>query len=211
MTETPERYDETAQQLTAHFVADWQSGEQPHLSAYLPRPATGQAGAAADFVAYYLSVEEHLPPPGMTRPAPLSRRSQAALERLKTIPAHPSTLLRTRRGRQITPRQLAQKLDLSADLILQLEQRQLDPQTLPDALYHRLARALSLPPPAVRAYLELEQPGGKQLARRPRKVAERPHTYAGPMRSFRAALQECTQLTARQQTTWLTILDQEHL
>ncbi len=46
--------------ITAQYVAEVQSGRQPHLSDYLARYPR-HVDAIADFVAYYHAVEEAMP------------------------------------------------------------------------------------------------------------------------------------------------------
>ena len=52
--------DELMQRLTAHYVSEFNSGQQPQLSEYLSQYPQ-YADAVADFVTYYHAIEFDLP------------------------------------------------------------------------------------------------------------------------------------------------------
>jgi hypothetical protein len=200
MTKQPGR-DKHLQRITARYVAEWQAGKQPRLSAYLERyPQYVQE--ITDFVAYYHAIEANVPPLTTQPLARLSNRSQAVL---RHFTAPPPTLLCTTSGVTLTIQQLADQLDLGTELVLLLEQRLLDPESFPDALYRALASCLGYTEASVRAYFEssaVRDITGRQFA----AVAETSPVYPEHRQELRIAIEASQQLTKEQKRHWLALL-----
>jgi hypothetical protein len=206
--------------ITARYVAEVQAGKQPNISDYITRYPQ-YADAIADFAAYYQTFEAGGPSP--SAPTPLSQVSQVALARaLQQVQAESSaaitTLLATE-TRYFTLSEFARKLDLSSDIVALLEQRVIDPSTLPTALYHRIAHILQQPVTVVQAYLagSPHNAGSEKGGRPSMRVAEDPAPYHAldnqysPEQSFRLLVEESLWLSPAQRATWLAILTQEGL
>jgi hypothetical protein len=208
--------------ITAHYVAEAQAGLQPALSDYIERYPQ-YADAIADFVAYYQSFE--VDSPDTTASDPLSPISQEALTRaLQHVSSEPPSTeiiksLLVIEEQYLTLFTLARKLDLSADIVALLEQRCIDPATLPYELYRRIATVLQQPISSVQAYLSWSPPGDRSdnEGRHSTKVAERRAPYhvlddQDPgEQSFRHIVRESLWLSPAQRETWETILTMEGL
>lgn len=208
--------------ITARYVAEEQAGLQPLLSDYVERYPQ-YADAIADFVAYYQSFEVDVP--DTTAISPLSPVSQEALARaLLRVPSEPpppktiKSLLVV--GQQyLTLFALARKLDLSVDIVALLEQRFIDPTTLPYELYRRIATVLQQPISSVQAYFAWSSPEDRSDNEevRPMKVAERRAHYQvsddqdPAEQSFRHIVTESLWLSPTQRETWEAILTLEGL
>jgi hypothetical protein len=206
--------------ITALYVAEVQEGKQPNISDYIARYPQ-YADALADFAAYYQAFEAG--GPDSSAPVPLSQVSQAALTRaLHHVQVEPpvtiTTLLATE-NRYFTLAEFARKLDLSVDIVALLEQNVIDPSTLPQELYRRIAQILQQPVAAVQAYLAgSSNAGGPEKGGwHSMKVAEEPALYHMPPdqysseHSFRSLIKESLWLSPAQRATWEAILTQEGL
>src|SRR5437016_733554 len=89
MTEQPE---DALLQITAQYVCEFQTGQQPRLSEYLARYPQ-YAEAIADFVAYYHTAEMQVPD-DLTLATSLSETSCSILQQLQVEkpPIAPSAL-----------------------------------------------------------------------------------------------------------------------
>lgn len=217
MSEMPGAYDERVLRITERYVSDARAGKKPRLSDYLVgEPEIDEA--IAGIVVYYHDIERHIPTEDDLPPASvLSARSRAALEQFT---AHPSTLFSTLKGRRISPKQLAQALDLSPRLVMLLEWRCIDEQTIPQVLLHHLGQRLGYSRAAIQAYLE--QPAitsaprnasqarlyvefvGQQTSDDRQQTSDIRHKI-----SFRSALDSCDQLSSSQKASWHTIIERE--
>jgi hypothetical protein len=209
--------------ITARYVAEVQAGKQPIISDYISRYPQ-YADALVDFAAYYQSFEAGAPsPPSSLSSAPLSQVSQVALTRaLDRVQAEASATITTLLAtgtRSFTLSELARKLDLSIDIVALLEQRIIDPSTLPMELYRRIADILQQPVSVVQTYLA-RSPVNADFAKEARpslKVAEDPALYHSPgnqyspEQSFRSLIEESLWLSPTQRATWQAILTQEGL
>jgi transcriptional regulator with XRE-family HTH domain len=221
-----DREQEAVMRITARYVAEVQAGLQPRLDEYLARYPQ-YADEIVDFVAYYQAVEADIPPI-IDAPGPLSDTSRIALQRAKEhlarSAARPAeqipTLLITANKKRLTPSQLATRLGLSVDIIELLEQRKIDPSTLPHEVCRRLAQELHRPTGVIEAYLNStsqaasfkrnEKPPQLKVAEEQARYPERGvHAVRGF--SFRQALEASTQLPEAQKRTWLDILSDEGL
>ena len=206
--------------ITAHYVAEVQAGRRPVLSDYISRYPQ-YADAIADFVAYYQAIE--VPGPDLSASAPLSQVSQVsltrALQRIQAEPASTITTLLANQTRHFTLPELARKLDLSIDIVALLEQRVIDPSTLPGELYRRIADVLQQSVSAVQAFLigPAHYGGSERVGRYSMNIAESPAPYQvsnyqyAPDQSFRSLVEESLWLSPAQRATWTTILSQEGL
>jgi hypothetical protein len=208
--------------ITARYVAEMQAGQQPEISDYIARYPQ-YTEAIADFVAYYHGIE--VGGPDTTVSSPLSHISQIALARaLQQVPSEPpsvkaiTTLLATEQ-RHFTLSALARKLDLSVDIVALLEQRAIDPSTLPFELYRRIANVLQQPIRSVQVYLSWSphESQSDNKVRRPMKVAEQHAPYHVPgdqyaeEQGFRQIVAESLWLSPEQRDTWEAILTLEDL
>lgn len=184
--------------ITAQYVAEVQSGQQPHLSDYLARYPR-HVEAIADFVAYYHAVEEPMSSAEVVSPA------KGAM----------TTLFTTATGQRLLPSQLAAELNLSLDIILLLEQRAIAPATIPHMLYEQIAMLLQRPSTEVQKYfcsLDRCQPRSVIPKREPQtKVAEESTDYTvshvADKPSFRAIVEASLQLSTEQRKRWCHVLD----
>jgi len=206
--------------ITALYIAEVREGKQPNISDYITRYPQ-YADALADFVSYYQAFEADSPDTSAL--APLSQISQAALTRaLHRVQHEPpvtiTTLLATR-TRSFTLAEFARKLDLSVDIVALLEQKVIDPSTLPQELYLRIAHTLQRPVAAVQAYLagSSNSDGPEKGGWRSMQVAEKPalyhmtHNQYSSEHSFRSLIKESLWLSPAQRATWEAILAQEGL
>jgi hypothetical protein len=190
--------------ITAQYVAEVQSGQQPCLSDYLARYPR-YVDAIADFVAYYHAIEEAIPSADALaystdasidsklgvptnramncqdeRPRQSSQQDGQA-ESMAFVGRRMTTLFATATGQRILPSQLAAELDLSIDIILLLEQRAIAPATLPHVLCEQIAMFLQRPSTAVQEYLgSLDQLQSQSIVTKKKqqtKVAEESTDY----------------------------------
>jgi hypothetical protein len=209
--------------ITARYVADVQAGREPVLSEYIARYPQ-YADSIADFVAYYHSFEA-ITPIASDAHMLLSPFSQADLPRSdEQIHVEPlstttiTTLLATEQ-QHFTLSELARKLDLSVDIVALLEQRAIDPATLPFELYRRIALVLHQPISNIQAYLSWT-PQRSRSARAKQSsmmVAEKPAHYhvsgdqSSSEQSFRHIVTESLWLSPEQREAWEAILTLENL
>ncbi len=216
---------EAVMRITARYVAEVQAGLHPRLDEYLARYPQ-YADEIVEFVAYYQAVEAHIPPV-IDAPGSLSDTSRIALQRAQErlarskarSPEQISTLLIMANKERLTPSRLATRLGLSVDIIELLEQRQIDPSTLPRKVGRRLAQELHLSTGVIDAYLSStgQEASFKRKKNPQLKVAEEqvqyPERDANMTRgiSFRQAVEASAQLPDEQKRIWLDILTDEGL
>ena len=220
--------EEEILRITAQYVADVQAGKEPDISDYTQR-YPHYADALLDFVLYYHSIEAHLP--AETELAPLSEISAIALEKAyertfhaRSLASNPHRLTSLLRDAQppLQASALATLLDLSVDIVLLLEQRGLNPASLPGELYQRLAHTLQLPVEDIRAYLTAPQQAYPLRRKRqyPVRVADAQSQYVAPpdgssavppQQHFRQVIAESQHLSEEQRQIWLAILEHEEL
>ncbi|HET8843084.1 MAG TPA: hypothetical protein VFN35_16595 [Ktedonobacteraceae bacterium] len=203
--------DEVLLRITAQFVAEREAGLHPRLDDYMRRYPQYAEGIA-DFVAYYYALEAPLPE-GAISIQPLSLDSHAAIEQAwkreeagALSQENKMTLLALARQQHYSLLQLAEALDLNADIVEQMARRQIDPATLPHELLQRLTGVLAQSMKVVHRTLGIfEQPASATLA-------ERRTPYELPARqTFRQALLSSEQLSPTSRECWLDILEQEGL
>lgn len=209
--------------ITARYVAEVQAGHEPALSEYIARYPQ-YADAIADFVAYYHGFEATVPLASNVHTL-LSPFSQATLsrseERMQSEPLSTTTMttLLATEQRHFTLSDFARRLDLSVDIVALLEQRAIDPATLPFELYRRIALVLHQPISNIQAYFS-RTPQRTRSAKEKQpamKVAEKPAHYHVPgeqpalEQSFRHIVAESLWLSPEQREAWETILTLENL
>jgi hypothetical protein len=219
------RQDEAVLPITAHYVEQVQSGQRPSLSDYLVR-YPDHRDAIVDFVAYYHALEEHIPhwQEGSLPYEALSATSLLALECIwprvslsgARWPCQVQTLLAQRDSQRLSPSYLATELDLSVDVVMQLEQCRIDPLSIPLLLFRRLAQVLQQPLYSLQTYFvggnQYQTPATSRTATQ--KVAEKQETYAVPggesvpCFSFREVLMGSKQMSERQKALWYAIIEQ---
>lgn len=212
MAEQPE---DILLQITARYVREFQTGQQPRLSEYLARYPQ-YAEAIADFVAYYHSVEMQAPD-DLTLVHSLSDASRAILQQFQAEqpPALPTTLLAGPGNRRLTLSQIARQINFSSDIVLLLEQRSIDPSTIPDAVISRLAAVSGYTTDDIKLYLAATPTFNAGPPHRKRlKVAETGSyqmaaTNSHKLPSFKQIVEASQTLTAEQKAFWLALPGQE--
>lgn len=211
--------EEALLRITAQYVTELQSGCQPKLSEYIAR-YPHYAHELADFVTYYHAVELQTatePVHPSSSPEEFHIAIESAWQRISPTmtPSLKSvaTLLETAKKRRLSPSRLAQRLELSIDVVTKLEQHKIISSSIPTVLTHRLAETLRQPADAIQAYLAFASVEPAQKLH----VAEPPGVYAAhtlsaeqPQR-FRQALEESTQMAEAQKAMWYEILNSEGL
>lgn len=227
--------DEAILRITAQYVAELHAGEQPDIPGYIARYPQ-YAEAIVDFLIYYHTIEVNVP--AETDITPLADVSRIAWQRAyeRVLPARsahelPLTTLLHTSQQSFTPPQLASLLDVTADIVVVLERRLLNPSTIPHALFMKLAGVLQQPVSAIYTYFNLpgrtlksELPG--QTEKGLLRVAEQSMSYTeqlpeqqghnkasgnAQLPDFRQILDESPFLSAEQKARWRTILTQEGL
>ncbi|HZO72234.1 MAG TPA: hypothetical protein VFB60_08515 [Ktedonobacteraceae bacterium] len=210
--------EEALLRITARYVAEVQAGQQPHLSDYLARYPQ-YASAIADFVAYYHAVEMYVPA-GMDAATSLSDISREVLRRFQARarlqPEQRGNLLPLANGRSFTLEELADRLNLSLDIMIQLEQRMIEPATIPYELCKRLAAALEQPVSVVQEYFQADDQSRQGVGSRAKPslwVAEEQACYPGSTQrpGFRQVLKASLLISAEQAADWEAILAREML
>lgn len=216
MTEPPE---DMLLQITARYVSEFQAGQQPSLSEYLAHYPQ-YAEAIADFVAYYHSAEMQTPD-DLTLAPSLSETSRSILQQFQaekppSAPsALPTTLLVGPGNQRLTLSQIANQINLSTDIILLLEQRSIDPTTIPGAVISRVAAVSGYTTHDIKLYLAnmpTHNTGTSQ--RKQLKVAETgsyqmsaTNNHTRP--SFKQIVEASHTLTTEQKAFWLALPGQE--
>ncbi len=213
--------DEVVVRITAHYVEQIRSGQRPCLSDYLVR-YPDYTDALVDFVAYYHVLEEHVSSETNSREA-LSEVSQLALEHVCSSGEDNScqliTLFMKRDSQHFSLSDLAKELDLGVDVVMQLEQRCIDPGSIPLELFRQLARILQQPAYVIQTYFADNSLYGLYTNRRnlQQKIAELQETYSvfakksvQPV-SFRQALVTSTQMSEQQKDIWRKIIEHENM
>ncbi|MGZ3625571.1 MAG: hypothetical protein ACXVDN_15565 [Ktedonobacteraceae bacterium] len=214
------KQEEMIQLLTARYVSEFNSGQQPQLSEYLLRYPE-YADAIADFVAYYHAIEVDLPAESDII-LPLTQPSRAALDQAwKNVLQVDFEVHGARDSLHMAARnvnrsfmELALQIGLSQDILKKLDQRRIDAATLPQELCHRLAAALQQPIATVEMYLGLgeDKHNAQNVAeshaiyRVEDQPAEDTHVC-----SFHEALAQSTHMSDEQKRDWQAILFHEGL
>lgn len=212
--------DETVLHITAQYAEEARVGQEPRLSDYLARYPQ-HAAAITNFVTYYHSVEADVPHLSAEdgRIPQLSEDFRIAIEYVTkrvgqsgTEAVGPNTsLLRTLNTERLPLRQLASTIGLSKDIVTKLDQRKIDPATLPGELFQLLERVLHQPIRTLQTYFGL--PPRQQLAEAPAvyQVEEASKAATVQRQSFREAIEQSKELSAQQKYAWLYTLDEEGL
>lgn len=222
MAREHEAGDEGLARITAEYVTQVEAGQHPSVSDYIRRYPQF-ADALADFVAYYHAVETDISDnAAKTASSELSAISQKALDRassrvystaqVKKQPAI-TTLLTTRTKQPLDLLQLAARLDLGVDVVRQLEQRQLEAQSIPLEVSRRLALLLREPVSIIQQYFLIannREPGRSMQTRV--RVAEEAQDYPiSSGRTFLQAVERSTEATEAQKTKWREIVAREQI
>lgn len=204
------KQEEIVQRITAHYVEEVRSGHQPAISDYLARYPQF-ADEIADFIAYYHAVEVDLPREIDHMPilsAPFHEAIDVAWERVAQSQGQATgkvnSLLAMAGELRLTLSQLADKLGISADIVLKLEQHAIEASSIPGELITLLAKVLQQPPHVIRAFFGITT--GQQVA-----DARASYRVDGQLQSFREALEESAQFSEDQRRRWRELLDQEKL
>jgi hypothetical protein len=220
MVREHETHDEELAHITAEYVAQVEAGQHPSISDYIRRYPQF-ADAIADFVAYYHTIETDISSSiEETTSKELSTVSQNAMsrassrvygmERAKKQPAI-ATLLMTHTKRPLELQQLAASLELGVDVVLQLERRQLEAQSIPLEVSRRLALLLREPVSALQHYfLIADNEESRHSTRTRAHVAEEVRDYSvSPGRTFLQAIEESVEATEAQKMKWREIVARE--
>jgi hypothetical protein len=208
------------QRLTARYVSEYRTGQQPQLSEYLSRYPQ-YANMIVDFVTFYHAIEVDIPQESDIIP-PLSQASRAAFdEAWKNVVYTDFEVNNALNSLQMAANdvnksflQVALEIDLGQDILKKLDQHAIDAATIPQELCHRLSKALYQPLAAIEMYLGL----GKQKQATP-GVAESSSIYHIedrsvldlPVPGFQEAVEQSKQMTGEQKGVWHTILAYEGL
>jgi hypothetical protein len=132
------------------------------------------------------------------------------------IPAGITTLFTRVNGQRIALSHLATKLALSATIVMQLEHRMIDPESIPQELCRRLADILQQPVPSVQAYFAGHDPADS--AHVPQKVAEQQATYSAAestdtqqRQPFRMVVALSDELSEEQRSFWRNVIEKEQV
>lgn len=205
--------EEFVQRITARYVEEVRTGLRPNVSDYLVRYPE-YADEIADFIAYFHAFEGDLPYETHSMPV-LSGQFQGAIdtawERVLPSLGQPTStitsLLGTAAKRHLTVSQLAERLGLSKDILLKLEQHTIIATTIPGELITLLAKVLQEPSSAVQAFFGISQRQQTlQLAE-----AQAMYQVNGQAQSFQESIEESEQLSEEQRHAWYILLEQEEL
>ena len=208
--------EEFVQRITARYVEEVRTGLRPNVSDYLVRYPE-YADEIADFIAYFHAFEGDLPYETQSMPV-LSGQFQGAIdtawERVLPSLGRPTntitSLLRTAAKRHLTVSQLAERLEVSKNILLKLEQHTIIATTIPGELITLLAKVLQEPSSAVQAFFGISQ---TQQTQQTLQLAEAQATYQvnGQAQSFQESIEESEQLSEEQRHAWYVLLEQEEL
>ena len=214
------KQEEMIQLLTARYVSEFNSGQQPQLSEYLSRYPE-YADAIADFVAYYHAIEVDLPGESDII-LPLTQTSHTALgqawKNVLQVNFEGNDALNSlhvaARNANRSLLELALQVGLGQDILKKLDQRMIDAATIPQELCHRLAAALQQPLAAIEMCLDMGE-----YRHYPQFVAESSTAYRvvdqpvldSPVCSFHEAVAASTQMSNEQKRDWQAILIDEGL
>lgn len=208
--------EEFVQRITARYVEEVRTGLRPNVSDYLVRYPE-YADEIADFIAYFHAFEGDLPYETPSMPV-LSGQFQGAIdtawERVLPSLGQPTStitsLLGTAAKRHLTVSQLAERLGLSKDILLKLEQHTINATTIPGELITLLAKVLQEPSSAVQAFFGISQ---RQQTLQTLQLAEAQAMYQvnGQAQSFQESIEESEQLSEEQRHAWYILLEQEEL
>ena len=212
--------EEMMQRLTARYVSELRSAQQPQLSEYLSRYPQ-YAEAVADFVAYYHAIEVDIPQESDII-LPLTQPSHAALDQAWKnvlqvdfeVHSSPDSLHMAAAKANRSFMELALQIGLGQDILKKLDQRRIDAATIPQELCHRLAAALQQPIATIETYLGLGE--DKHCTQ---NVAESHAIYRVedqpvdelPVCSFHEAVAQSTYMSDEQKRDWQVILFHEGL
>jgi hypothetical protein len=208
--------EEFVQRITARYVEEVRTGLRPNVSDYLVRYPE-YADEIADFIAYFHAFEGDLPYETQSMPV-LSGQFQGAIdtawERVLPSLGQPTgtitSLLGTAAKGHLTVSQLAERLGLSKDILLKLEQHTIIATTIPGELITLLANVLQEPSSAVQAFFGISQ---RHQTQQTLQLAEAQATYQVnvPAQSFQESIEESEQLSEEQRHAWYILLEQEEL
>lgn len=202
---------EEIMRITARYVEEAQEGKLPSLSAYLARYPQYRE-ELLDFISYYQAFEAPLPM--NTSLASLSEVSREALERAYSSYAQESavptrdvavrSLFESRQQQHVSPRQLADVLELSEDIVQLLERRALLPESIPATLSQCLAGVLGYSPAAIEAFFASREPSNTSSRSR-LKVAEPrgPYGENQELLTFAQAIAASAHLSPEHKAAWL--------
>lgn len=216
-------YDEELLRITGHYVEEVEAGRQPQVSEYIHQYPQ-YAEAIADFVAYYHAIEvplahsenergegheTHLASTAQAALQTARKRVYASAQQASTRPI--ITLLKTGNNEQMTLTQLAAHLQLSEDMVMLLERRHLNANSIPLALQRRLAVWLRKPVSSIRQYFLIAIGDERNQRREPQaRVAEKPLYYpATGKKDFLQALEESDEATEEQKAFWRACVTRE--
>jgi hypothetical protein len=213
-------HQDMIQRLTARYVSEYRTGQQPRLSEYLSSYPQ-YADMIADFVTYYHAIEFDVPQESDIIP-PLSQASRAALdEAWKNVVYTDFEVTSTLNSLQMAANQVnksflqvAWEIGLGQDILKKLDQHAIDAATIPQELCHRLAKALYQPLAAIEIYLGLRKQRQATMG-----VAESSSIYQIEEQpvldlhvpGFQEAVEQSKHMSDEQKGVWHTILVYEGL
>ena len=212
--------EEMFQRLTARYVSEFRTGQQPRMSEYLSRYPQ-YADMLADFVTYYHAFEVDVTLESEII-LPLSQTSRAAFdEAWKNVVYADTQASNALNSLQVAADSVNKsflhvslEIGLGQDILKKLDQHSIDAATIPQELYLRLARALHRPLFAIEMYLGLMK--HRQLTL---DIAENPAIYqleGQPgldvhAHSFQDAIEQSKHMSDEQKEVWHSILVHEGL
>ncbi|GAC1378686.1 MAG: hypothetical protein NVS4B7_09860 [Ktedonobacteraceae bacterium] len=210
-------HEEAVLRITAQYVEEVQAGQQPEVSAYIARYPQ-YADEIADFIAYYFAVEADAPiatPSASELSTGLHIAINSTWKRLirkdSPLPGSITTLLLTAKKQRLTFSQLGDRIGLSSDIAIKLEQRKVIASSIPAVLIRRLADVLQEPVDAIEAYFASvdEQHSQKQQVAESQVPYQVHSASAVPTQSFAQAIEVSTQLSEEQKVVWRKVLDEK--
>jgi hypothetical protein len=212
--------EEMIQRLTARYVSEYRTGQQPQLSEYLSRHPQ-YADMIVDFVTFYHAIEVDVPQESDMIP-PLTQASRAAFdEAWKNVVYTDFEVNNALNSLQMAANnvnksflQVALEIGLGQDILEKLDRHAIGGATIPQELCHRLSKALHQPLAAIEMYLGLGKQKQATLG-----VAESSSNYHIEGRAvldlhvagFQEAVEQSKHMTGEQKGAWHTILVYEGL
>lgn len=211
--------DEQFARITAQYVMDCEEGKRPQIREYTQRYPR-YADALVDFAAYYHTIEVPLSSTPTTseqvhnREQSAQRAARKASRRVYASsptqqPIVITTLLRTAENVPLTMGHLAAQLEVSQEIVEQLEHHAIEANSIPLKVARELALILHISISAIQQYFLMDERQQAILEKNIR-VAEPIPTYPiAVKRSFLQTIEESVMMTEVQKRLWREIVAQE--
>lgn len=149
--------------ITAQYADDYRLGLAPRIEAYLQRYPE-YASELLEFAVYFHTIGFDLEAPDVSPAAELSPAAQRAMQQIRAATGAPAVqpiegLVKQGTKVGYSPRNLAEAVGLTIDVLAKLEARVIAVATIPPTLVTRLATTLQVVPEAVATYLGATRPG----------------------------------------------------